>query len=127
MLQQVINNIVSDLQQIQKQLATIEGRVEHTEHQLVQIDERLPVALEPVTTGEGGRLVELQHHYGSAVWTDVDADAQRRASSLCYRCRLFKPGKEENCGIAEYLYKGCRDADSAVTVTRCKHFQVHMT
>lgn len=110
----------SDLQEI---LERIEGRVERTEHQLIQIDERLPVALEPVTTGED-RLVELQEHYGAAVWTDVDADAQRRASSLCYHCRLYLPNTDQNCGIAEYLYKGCCGADVAVTVTRCKHFRI---
>ena len=110
-----------DLQVI---LERIDGRVEHVEHQLVQIDERLPVPLEPVTTGEGGRPVELQQHYGSAVWTDTDADAQRRTVSLCYRCALFTPDTpDKNCSIAEYLFRGCISGDIAVTVTRCRHFR----
>ncbi len=104
-------------------LERIEGRVERTEHQLVQIDERLPEGLEPINVVLGDRTIVLEQHGGIAVWVDAEADAHREASTLCHRCALFVPkDSKKNCGIAEGMKVLCDNADIAVTLTRCKHF-----
>ena len=61
--------------------------------------------------------VELQHHHGTMVWTEVGMDQLRRERCLCLRCCIL-----HRCPTAKSLMDICVGADVALAVTRCKNW-----
>ena len=60
----------------------------------------------------------IQIHYGKEVFVNTTTEALRREECLCLNCENMKPG-DDNCHIANALYKICKKEDIAMAITRC--------
>jgi hypothetical protein len=72
-----------------------------------------------------GNIVWYEHKYGdgtkvATVAVDETLKGTHRAHCLCWRdCARFKPGKPDNCKIAQALYELCCKYDLTTPVFEC--------
>lgn len=66
---------------------------------------------------------QIRHH-GHLVWTKTAYEGINGRACLCYGCALFKPNeRENNCSIAEEVYKRCVLHGLTTPVTECPKFE----
>lgn len=58
-------------------------------------------------------------YYGQEVWVNPMTEPLRKNECLCLNCGNLKPGKEDNCRIAQAFYEICVKENIALIVTRC--------
>jgi hypothetical protein len=68
-------------------------------------------------------IPEQYEHHGEMVWVDKSSKGYHKDLCLCYHCKLFNPGKEDNCSIAKKLYQICCDHHLVTPVFECKEFE----
>lgn len=74
------------------------------------------------------RTIEVQEHYGAAVYTHVEMDELRRSECLCRLCCRLVPGNDAgNCPTAQGLFNICKLDDVAMSVTRCPRFSAKVS
>ena len=61
-------------------------------------------------------------HSGSPAVESHPVMQNHREVCLCYRCGEFKPGQDDNCPIAQAMYRMCVDHDLVTPVVRCPKF-----
>ncbi len=49
-------------------------------------------------------MIEWYNHHGKRVAVMSDLKGKHRDHCLCYCCKNFKPGTDENCKIAQETY-----------------------
>lgn len=70
-----------------------------------------------------GTKVTRYLHHGVNVAVRSDLMGQHRNYCLCYLCRKFKPGEEDNCLRAARLYEFCVKYDMVTPVWECPVFE----
>lgn len=70
---------------------------------------------------------KYEHSYGDSgkkaiVWVFKELKGKHRLHCLCYNCKLFKPGSDENCEIAKDTFKNCIKHDLVTPVYECPKF-----
>lgn len=63
------------------------------------------------------KVVLVQGKNGGPVYAHEEMDALRRTECLCRSCARCGP-----CKYGQRLYEICKEADIALSVTRCQHF-----
>lgn len=67
---------------------------------------------------------EKYEHHGVDVWTRKYLKGQHKRHCLCYDCKKFKPeNREENCSIANILYRLCELTGITSPVYECPEFE----
>lgn len=67
-------------------------------------------------------VVSYDHH-GASVKVRPDLKGKHRQYCLCYMCKKFKPGAEDNCPIAQAVYKNCVEFDIVTPMWECAKFE----
>lgn len=67
-------------------------------------------------------MIEKYEHHGAQVFVDSELKGTHRSHCLCWKCASFKPGKEDNCPIANKLYQICVEFDLVTPVYECPKF-----
>lgn len=62
-------------------------------------------------------------HYGKEAWVNPITELLRKDECLCLNCNNLKPGKLDNCRIAQAFYEVCVRENVALAVTRCPLFE----
>ncbi len=74
--------------------------------------------------GEAGSYICYEHHH-RAMWVRQDLRGRHREHCLCYRCESFTPeNREQNCPIANEVYRLCCEAGLVLAVWECEHFRL---
>ena len=69
-------------------------------------------------------MVEKYIHHGTEVSVISEIKGLHRNHCLCYRsCKHFKPGKDDNCEIANANYQLCLRYDLVTPVYECPKYQ----
>jgi len=58
-------------------------------------------------------------HFGKEVWVNPTTESLRKQECLCLNCERLKPGKPDNCPVAQAFYEICVKENIALMVTRC--------
>jgi len=61
-------------------------------------------------------------HHGMLVAVDSNNIGKHRENCLCYSCRKFNPGDEDNCMIANVVYANCVVHGLVTPVWECPQF-----
>jgi len=67
------------------------------------------------------RFAQYEHH-DAVVWVRSDLKGKHRQHCLCWSCKKFKPGKEDNCPRARELYELCVKNNMTTPVFECPFF-----
>ena len=68
-------------------------------------------------------MIEQYVHHGAAVSVRSDLKGKHREYCLCNTpCTRFKPGKEDNCAIAQAVYENCVRFDIVTPMWECPAF-----
>lgn len=70
-----------------------------------------------------GLPVIREEKYGAWVWSNVNAEAIRKAHCLCLNCDRMKPGEPDHCTKAQKAYELCKEENLAFMVTRCPDWE----
>jgi hypothetical protein len=68
-------------------------------------------------------MIEKYVHHGAEVFVRSDLKGKHHGHCLCWICGNFKPGKPENCAIAQKLYEICVEHDLVTPVHECPKFK----
>lgn len=74
-----------------------------------------------------GRIKTSPNKFGgpdkpALIHTNEVTEGLRNACNMCHGCANFKPDSQNNCEIAESLFKLGREKTIATMVTRCGQF-----
>ncbi len=61
-------------------------------------------------------------HHGEEVYVRENLIGKHREYCLCYRCRRFKPGADDNCTKAQQLYQFNVENGMVTPVWECPTF-----
>lgn len=67
------------------------------------------------------KIIEIEHH-GKQVFGQADLVGKHREHCLCYGCEKFFPGQQNNCMIAERIYRICVLHNVVSPVYECPEF-----
>jgi hypothetical protein len=67
--------------------------------------------------------IENVNRYGTETFENTSMDSFRHKECMCYHCRAFSIDSEENCPVAQQLYKICVENNMAMIITRCKFWE----
>ena len=65
---------------------------------------------------------EQYEHHSKLVWVDKKLRGTHRSHCLCWSCKDFRPGLEENCERAKELYAYCVKWGMTTPVFECPVF-----
>lgn len=68
------------------------------------------------------QYIQYKHH-GRDVWVNLGLQQLHRAYCLCWRCKKFKPGEEDNCPIAQDTYENCVKHGTVTPMWECPEFE----
>lgn len=69
------------------------------------------------------KIVRYQHHTAEKVSVQEHLKGKHRDHCLCFQnCKNFKPDKDDNCPIAQLLYKLCIDCNIVIPVWECPKY-----
>ena len=67
--------------------------------------------------------VVTYNHHGAEVKVCEDLKGKHREYCLCFsECKKFKPNQEDNCKIAQALFKNCVDLYVVTPVWECPEY-----
>lgn len=66
---------------------------------------------------------EEYEHHGMMVTTLSKTKGQHRDYCLCYQCDKFRPGRSDNCLIAQTLFQTCIQFHVTTPVFECPEFE----
>ena len=69
-------------------------------------------------------MYEQYEHHGVRVWVRDDLKGKHRSFCLCFSCNKFKPGKPDNCPIANDTYQNCVRHNLTTPVFECPVFEL---
>lgn len=67
-----------------------------------------------------GKIIQYRHHEWY-VWVDEDLKGKHQEHCLCFRCNMFAPNQNHNCGIAERNFKLCQEFGLTLPVFECPY------
>jgi hypothetical protein len=62
-------------------------------------------------------------HHGQVVSVQPSLKGKHREHCLCHGCANFKPGRVDNCEIAEATFKNCQQFGTVTPVYECPKFK----
>lgn len=68
-----------------------------------------------------GLVVGYEHH-GRTMFVREDLVGKHRDACLCYSCTKFNPGEDDNCPIAQAVYKNCVEFGIVSPVWECSKY-----
>ena len=68
-------------------------------------------------------MFERYDHHGIDMAVRSDLKGKHREYCLCFACKKFHPGEENNCPIANSTYENCVKHDLVTPVWECKLFE----
>lgn len=66
-------------------------------------------------------------HHGEPVFVDEALKGKHRDHCLCWSCVKLKPGKSNNCPIAQELYQFCVKHNTVTPVYECQVYEQKQT
>ena len=67
---------------------------------------------------------EQYEHHGRDMWVRSDLKGKHREYCMCHSCKRFKPeNREDNCPIANVLYRLCVLLNLTTPVWECERFE----
>jgi len=71
-----------------------------------------------------GHQMERYIHHGRPVWVRSDLKGKHREHCLCFAgCKLFHPGSDDNCEIAQALFTNCVNLGVVTPVWECPDYE----
>lgn len=71
------------------------------------------------------KTIARYEHHGATVAVREDLKGCHREYCLCFQgCARFKPGRPDNCAIAQATYENCVKFDTVTPVWECPEYQV---
>lgn len=67
-------------------------------------------------------MFEKYEHHGACVWVQSELKGKHREHCLCWKCEKLKPGANDNCPIAQELYRNCVKFSLVTPVYECPEF-----
>lgn len=68
------------------------------------------------------KYVEYEHH-GVSVMVREDLKGRHREFCLCYSCKYFHPGEDDNCPTAHRVFRTCVNEGVVTPVWECPLFE----
>lgn len=69
-----------------------------------------------------GNIKRYMHH-GQMVAVDEELLGKHKDFCLCFRCELFAPNQQCNCGIAKEVFNNCEYYNLVTPVWECPYFR----
>jgi hypothetical protein len=69
------------------------------------------------------KIIKYDHH-GTDVYVREDLKGTHADMCLCYLCEDFKPGDDDNCMVANEVYKNCVEFGLVTPVYECPVFKL---
>ena len=66
---------------------------------------------------------ERYTHHGTEVEVVSELRGRHREVCLCYACRHFLPGSDDNCEIAKAVYQNCIKYGLVTPMVECPAYQ----
>ena len=60
--------------------------------------------------------------YGAVTLEDPTSDAMRRERCMCLTCDRLRPGRPDNCVMAQTFFEACQGHGMAMAITRCAEY-----
>ena len=71
---------------------------------------------------EGDEFIQYERDDGTPVWVRTPTKDFDREHSLCWRCGLYKPGKDDNCKLLSEVTALEGKLGITIPVWECKDF-----
>jgi hypothetical protein len=68
-------------------------------------------------------MIEKYEHHGVLVSVDSELKGKHREHCLCFKCKKFFPGQENNCEIANAVYQNCVKFGLTTPMYECPKFE----